>query len=74
MKEGGAMKTSELTRLAKKRGCRIKRHGAEHDIWINPNTGSTARIPRHPSKEIYRHSAQHNERFRAEVKPVTKKG
>jgi len=52
MKEGGAMKASELTRLAKKRGCRIKRHGAEHDIWINPNTGSTARIPRHPSKEI----------------------
>ena len=46
------MKASELTRLAKKNGCRIKRHGAEHDIWENPNTGNTARIPRHPSKEV----------------------
>ena len=46
------MKVSELTRLAKKNGCYIKRHGAEHDIWINPITGYTARIPRHSSKEI----------------------
>jgi predicted RNA binding protein YcfA (HicA-like mRNA interferase family) len=46
------MKVSELTRLAKKSGCRIKRHGAEHDIWINPITGSTASIPRHASKEV----------------------
>ncbi|MCL2356665.1 MAG: type II toxin-antitoxin system HicA family toxin [Defluviitaleaceae bacterium] len=46
------MKASELTRKAKKQGCRIKRHGAEHDIWINPKTGKTARIPRHPGKEI----------------------
>ena len=46
------MKASELTRLAKKQGCHIVRHGAEHDIWINPKTGKTARIPRHPSKEV----------------------
>ena len=46
------MKTSELTRLAKKHGCKIKRHGAEHDIWVNPKTGKTARIPRHQSKEV----------------------
>ncbi|MDR0196703.1 MAG: type II toxin-antitoxin system HicA family toxin [Oscillospiraceae bacterium] len=46
------MKASELTRLAKKNGCRIKRHGAEHDIWINPKTGNTARIPRHQNKEV----------------------
>ena len=46
------MKVSELTRLAKKKGCYIKRHGAEHDIWINPKTGNTARIPRHPGKEV----------------------
>ena len=42
------MKASELTKLAKKNGCRIKRHGSEHDIWINPQTGRTAQIPRHP--------------------------
>ena len=46
------MKVSELTRLAKAHGCQIKRHGAEHDIWIDPKTGGTARIPRHQSKEI----------------------
>jgi len=46
------VKVSELTKLAKKQGCHIKRHGAEHDIWVNPTTGKTARIPRHPGKEI----------------------
>ncbi|MDR0248728.1 MAG: type II toxin-antitoxin system HicA family toxin [Oscillospiraceae bacterium] len=46
------MKVSELVRLAKRNGCHISRHGAEHDIWINPKTGNTARIPRHQSKEV----------------------
>ena len=46
------MKASELTKLAKKNGCRIKRHGSEHDIWINVKTGGMAQIPRHPSKEV----------------------
>jgi predicted RNA binding protein YcfA (HicA-like mRNA interferase family) len=46
------MKVSELTKLAKINGCHIKRHGSEHDIWINPKTDSTALIPRHQSKEI----------------------
>ncbi|MCL2088088.1 MAG: type II toxin-antitoxin system HicA family toxin [Oscillospiraceae bacterium] len=46
------MKVSELIRLAKKHGCRLERHGAEHDIWINPKTGITAQISRHPSKEV----------------------
>jgi len=46
------MKVSELTKLARKHGCRIKRHGSEHDIWINPKTGNTASIPRHKSKEL----------------------
>jgi len=46
------VKASELIRLAKKYSCYIKRHGSEHDIWVNPKTGNTARIPRHPSKEV----------------------
>ena len=46
------MKASELIRLAKKHGCRIERHGSEHDIWINPKTGRTANIPRHHGKEV----------------------
>ena len=52
------MKASELAKLAKKHGCHIKRHGAEHDIWINPKTGNTARIPRHQSKEVATGTAQ----------------
>jgi len=46
------MKTSELTRLIKKQGCHILRHGSEHDEWINPRTGRSTYIPRHPSKEL----------------------
>ena len=46
------MKVSELTRMAKKHGCYIKRHGSDHDIWIDPKTGNTERIPRHKSKEL----------------------
>jgi len=52
------MKVSELIRLAKKQGCYIKRHGSEHDIWISPTTGNTARIPRHQSKELATGTAQ----------------
>jgi len=46
------MKASELTKLAKKNGCFVKRHGAEHDIWFSPKTGKTESIPRHQGKEI----------------------
>lgn len=46
------MKVSEIVRLMKKHGCIIKRHGAEHDIWINPITGGEASVPRHGSKEL----------------------
>ena len=51
------MKASELVRLVKKYGCRIARHGSEHDIWINPKTGGTAEIPRHQSKDIHKGTA-----------------
>jgi len=46
------MKVGELIKRAKRNGCYIKRHGSEHDIWINPKTGQTAAIPRHQSKEV----------------------
>ena len=51
------MKASELTRMAKRNGCYIKRHGAEHDIWFNPITGCTAQIPRHGSKDVSKGTA-----------------
>ncbi len=46
------MKHSELVRKLTKAGCLLKKHGASHDIWINPKTGARAVIPRHGSKEI----------------------
>lgn len=30
----------------------MKRHGASHDIWLNPKTGARAAVPRHGSREI----------------------
>jgi len=46
------MKHSELIRKLKKGGCILKRHGASHDIWLNPKTGARAAVPRHGSREI----------------------
>lgn len=46
-------KVSEVIRKIRKHtNCYIVRHGAEHDIWLNPDTGVQFTIPRHPSKEI----------------------
>lgn len=46
------MKHSELIRALIKAGCLVKRHGASHDVWVNPKTGGFAIVPRHGSKEI----------------------
>jgi mRNA interferase HicA len=29
-------------------GCYLKRHGSQHDIYANPQTGRQAPVPRHP--------------------------
>lgn len=46
------MKHSELIRTLIKAGCLLKRHGASHDVWVNPKTGGRTMVPRHGSKEI----------------------
>ena len=28
-------------------GCQLKRHGANHDLYENPETGAKAPVPRH---------------------------
>ena len=33
----------ELDRL----GCVLKRHGKEHDLYLNPKSGKVAPVPRH---------------------------
>jgi predicted RNA binding protein YcfA (HicA-like mRNA interferase family) len=52
------MKHSELIRKLKKAGCLLKKHGASHDIWENPETGATTTVPRHGSKEIKEKTAR----------------
>lgn len=46
------MKHSEFIRQLRKAGCLLKRHGASHDIWVNPKTVAQVAVPRHGSKEI----------------------
>ena len=42
------MKRREFVRALTRQGCHLKRHGAKHDLYVNPATGQTAPVPRHP--------------------------
>ena len=46
------MKTSELTKILKRGGCRFIEHRGEHDFWFSPVSGKEIVVPRHPAKEI----------------------
>jgi len=41
------LKRRDLLKELVKAGCYLKRHGARHDIYINPKIGKKAPIPRH---------------------------
>ena len=41
------MKRSSLLQHLRKHGCILKREGASHSLWTNPNTGAVEAIPRH---------------------------
>jgi mRNA interferase HicA len=41
------LKRHELIRELTRKGCLLDRHGARHDLYINPKTGQKAPIPRH---------------------------
>ena len=41
------MKRSALLRHLRRNGCILKREGASHSLWSNPNTGAVEAIPRH---------------------------
>ena len=41
------MKRNEFIRELVKQGCYLKRHGANHDIYANPQNGRKSPIPRH---------------------------
>ena len=46
------MKSSELKRILKKKGCKLLRHGSRHDLWINPANGKSTAVPRHDAQEV----------------------
>lgn len=31
----------------RRHGCQLKREGAAHALWVNPNTGAVEAVPRH---------------------------
>jgi hypothetical protein len=41
------MKRSSLLRHLRKHGCILKREGARHSLWTNPQTGAVEAVPRH---------------------------
>ncbi len=41
------MKRSALLRHLRRYGCYLKREGAEHSLWSNPQTGQIEAVPRH---------------------------
>lgn len=41
------MHLNTLVRHLRRHGCRLKREGGSHSIWINPRTGLTDGVPRH---------------------------
>ncbi len=41
------MKRKDLLRHLRRYGCYLKREGAAHSLWTNPNTGWIEAVPRH---------------------------
>ena len=41
------MKRHAVLRHLRRNGCVLKREGAEHSLWMNPQTGAVETIPRH---------------------------
>jgi len=41
------VKRQEFIRKLIRSGCYLKRHGARHDIYVNPKNGKKAPVPRH---------------------------
>jgi mRNA interferase HicA len=41
------MKRKELEKKLRQAGCYLKREGASHSLWINPQSATVEAIPRH---------------------------
>jgi predicted RNA binding protein YcfA (HicA-like mRNA interferase family) len=42
------MKESELLKILRNQGCFFVKHCKKHDMYIQPKTGKTDQVPRHP--------------------------
>ncbi len=41
------MKRNTLLKHLRRHGCCLKREGASHSLWTNPQTGRVEAVPRH---------------------------
>lgn len=41
------MKRGDLLKHLRRYGCILKREGAAHSLWMNPQTGAVEAVPRH---------------------------
>ena len=55
------LKRNELLRQLLGAGCKLHRHGGNHDIYVNLNTGVKQPVPRH--NEINEQLAKHILKF-----------
>ena len=46
------MKYNELYKKLRNAGCVLLRHGARHDLWVNPSNGKPTWIGRHGTEEV----------------------
>jgi mRNA interferase HicA len=51
------MKRADLIRKLEEAGCKLVRHGGNHDWYCNPTTGCSQPIPRH--REINEFLSKH---------------
>ncbi len=55
------MKRGQFIKELKKAGCVFVRHGSNHDIYMNPQTGQKQPVPRH--REIEEKLAKHIKKY-----------
>ena len=55
------MNRKEFVRKLLQEGCKLLRKGANHDIYVNPETGRKQPVPRH--REIDNALAKHIRKF-----------
>lgn len=57
------MKRKKLIKELESFGCILLRHGANHDIYLNPKNGQKQPVPRH--REVDEHLAKHIKKYLA---------